>query len=150
MQGGASRLIHVACRPVVRFCFRSVGPFLSSSSSFARRRCNGLSPLRLLRSASAVAKVSGVVPLPRNRSRHALMTSRSSKFCLVESYHSLTLAFGLCQIITEVVARQHSNKLRTLALARFDMKRTAALLDQKLNHGQTYACPRASLVGRPI
>jgi hypothetical protein len=39
-------------------------PFFSSSSSFARRRCSGLSPLKLSRSVSAFSKASGELPLP--------------------------------------------------------------------------------------
>jgi hypothetical protein len=39
-------------------------PFFSSSSSFAKRRCSGLSPLKLSSSVSAFSKASGELPLP--------------------------------------------------------------------------------------
>jgi hypothetical protein len=44
--------------------FAGFEPFFSSSSSFCKRRCSGLSPLKLSSSVSAFATASGELPLP--------------------------------------------------------------------------------------
>ena len=62
---------------------------MSSLSSLAKRRWSGLSPLSPASSSAALANVSGVALLPRNRLRHSFKTSRSSTIYLFEGYHLL-------------------------------------------------------------
>lgn len=100
---------HSATDDSTHFFGRGFGSFLRSSSSFARRRWRGLSPLSPSRSASALANASGEITLPRKRLRQASVTSRSSNMHLVENYHSLKKRSGY--VVADIVSRQNGDKI---------------------------------------